>query len=567
MSTPQSTAIFIDAQPCEVAAVFHGPPPRARRDVSVLLLAPWGWDDVASARSRRALADALATAGLPTLRIDLPGTGDSDGSPRDDGLVEDWLRAVSRSAAWLQALDGTRTVAIVGLGLGGLLARAAIAAGAPADELVLWGVPPNGREFLRRTRAFARLAGLPPDECLEDGAIAAGGFLLSAETAAAIEQLDPTTAARGHLQRALVLDAPSSRGSAADGLEARGVRVQSAPTDGWAELTSHPEHSVIDPEAVARIREWLLAGAGREVAEVAVAARRSVTLACGTRETAFDAPAPTGRLTGVLTRPGADVPVAGPCVVFLSAGAVRRSGPNRMWVEAARRLAACGTTAARVDLASIGESDARRPERPWTTAEFYETDGDAQVATVLDRLEALGAGTQFVLVGLCSGGYWAFRAATDPRVARVVLLNPGALIWDRQATGRAELRRLSRLRDPEWWGKLARGEVDLRVGRFRRAGAALLHGGAAAPAGHAASLERAFDAIAATGTHVCLAFCSGEIVLDELDRDGLAERLAERPEVTLERLPCSDHTMRPLASQAGLHALLDREVLALSAAW
>ena len=41
----------------------------------------------------------------------------------------------------------------------------------------------------------------------------------------------------------------------------------------------------------------------------------------------------------------------------MNAGGVRHIGPNRMWVEAARRWAAQGIPSARVDFIRVGESD------------------------------------------------------------------------------------------------------------------------------------------------------------------------------------------------------------------
>ena len=46
-----------------------------------------------------------------------------------------WLRAASRSSR----------VAVIGIGLGGLLAIEATRSGAPIDDLVLWAVPAGGR--------------------------------------------------------------------------------------------------------------------------------------------------------------------------------------------------------------------------------------------------------------------------------------------------------------------------------------------------------------------------------------------------------------------------------------
>ncbi len=56
---------------------------------------------------------------------------------------------------------------------------------------------------------------------------------------------------------------------------------------------------------------------------------------------------PHGRLFGVLSRRSGEQ--AEPTGVLLNAGPQRRTGPNRMWVEIARRWAAKGVPTLRLD--------------------------------------------------------------------------------------------------------------------------------------------------------------------------------------------------------------------------
>ena len=73
-------------------AFLHLPPESARRTTAVLLCAPFGWADTCAHRGLRAWAIALAQAGYPALRFDLP-------SPSADkpGLFE---RSWSGFRAW-----------------------------------------------------------------------------------------------------------------------------------------------------------------------------------------------------------------------------------------------------------------------------------------------------------------------------------------------------------------------------------------------------------------------------------------------------------------------------------
>ena len=193
----EALPFYLGADEDAALCLFHEPPGDAPPGTGVVLVPPFGWDEVASYRIRRAWADELAAAGHPVVRIDLPGTGDGGGGPRDPGRVDAALTAIAEVAAWLRGRSACPRVAALGLGLGGLLACAAAARGAPIDDLALWGAPARGRSALRLLKALARLEAAEfPVPVAEDatgpapGELEAGGFVLSAETVTALEGLD-----------------------------------------------------------------------------------------------------------------------------------------------------------------------------------------------------------------------------------------------------------------------------------------------------------------------------------------------------------------------------------------
>jgi pimeloyl-ACP methyl ester carboxylesterase len=122
-------------------------------------------------------------------------------------------------------------------------------------------------------------------------------------------------------------------------------------------------------------------------------------------------------LVGVYTEPGEKLDDA-PGVLILNAGITHRSGPFRLHVEVARRLAASGYPCLRIDLAGIGDSPLRAEDIP-------EQDGtlsDAQAA--MDYLASQAGCRRFVLFGLCSGADDSHLIALrDKRVAGIVALD------------------------------------------------------------------------------------------------------------------------------------------------
>jgi len=146
---------YLDAGGTHFLAAFH-PSTGASAHTAVLFVPPFGWEDIASHRTRRMWAEDLAAHGYPVLRIDLPGTGDSAGDSAFPGQWSGWNGAVTVAARRLRAEAGTPLVTAIGIGLGGLLAYEAAARG-DVDDLVLWATPGKGWSFVRELTAFSVL--------------------------------------------------------------------------------------------------------------------------------------------------------------------------------------------------------------------------------------------------------------------------------------------------------------------------------------------------------------------------------------------------------------------------
>jgi hypothetical protein len=556
-------------------ALEDAPAAGAEERTPVLILPPWGWDDVASYRTRRGWAKRLAAAGHRTLRFELPATGNSGGRPGDDGVVETWVATIIVAAGWLATMAGSASVAALGLGLGGLLGLEAAADGAPIAAMALWGVPGSGRRFVRETRAFAALQTWTADPDFDpevaEGWIEAGGFGLSPGTIESLTALAPGEHA-GALKRVLALerDGIPIEAKLLERLGSAGVEVESAPGPGWGDFVSHPERTALSVEVADRFETWLagvdLATAPERPASDSAPTHLSVG---GARETTLTLSASWGETIGVLAEPeaggGDDL-----CAVFLNAGAVRMVGPSRLWVETARDWAASGLGSFRVDLQGIGEADGE-PGGALRVGDFYAPRYGDQVCGVLDELERRGLGRRFLLVGLCAGGYWAFRTAVeDERVVGAFAINAGALRWDPDlVTLRAARLGGGRALDGNYWRKLFRGEVErgkvaaLVRSMLRRAAlgarAAVMRPFGRDDAGQlSAGIAADLDRLAADGKQVLLAFSGKEPLGEEVHADGLDQ--GDRPGITFATLPGSDHTLRPPVAQRAFHTLVDAEV-------
>jgi pimeloyl-ACP methyl ester carboxylesterase len=593
----------------------HHPPADAPSSTAVLICPPFGWEEVCSYRPRREWAADLAQQGYATLRIDLPGTGDSGGAPVDPLRLDAWSDAVRASATWLRDSASARSIAAIGIGLGGLVLCKAVAAGAPVDEAVLWGTPSRGRTLVRELRAFARMerAQVSVDDESElptpdSAGVEAGGFALSEETTGALEALDltalPLSAAPMHRALLLRRDGIEADSRLRSHLEENGVQVTLADGAGYSAMTDEPQQARPPTETFARVAAWLqesrtgdpdatgapdVDGAPGVDGAPNATDNPNATGAAGPAETTRDGPLgvghttrieltidgarisetamyveqPFGRLFGILAQP-LQGPPAGLGAVLLNAGAIRRIGPNRMWVDIARRWAGRGVPTLRLDVEGIGDADGDAA-RFSDVAELYVPELVEQVRAAVDALERDGIAARFVLAGLCSGAYWSFHAALqDPRVSAALMLNPQVLFWDSSQETVRELRKAF-LRRSSWsralrgGSSLARAQALLRelpagiavLARRRLSGQRM-----AAPADDA--LQDALRRLADTRKRALFVFSGEEPLYEELDRGGAIERLERWPLVELVRIPGHDHTLRPPAARRGVCEALDR---------
>ncbi len=556
----------------------------------VLLCPAFGWDELCSHRSLARFAVELASAGHAALRFDLPGTGDSGGSPHDAGLLTAWLAATSGAAAWLRDHQGCERVVAFGVGLGGLLAGQAMADGAPIDDLILWSVPARGRTLIRELRAFAAMA--QTAAAAEDHQVAEqppsgleiGGFLIADETRAALEQLDlsgveiPDATRRRVLMMGRDGMAPDERLRAH--LAGAGVQVTVAEGTGYSAMMTHPQFARTPDAAFARAIAWLSAapGAGRhqtrppaESRPASVQAPEQVELTVGgaqVRERPFVVTHGSTRLVGVLAEPAGDSSRrAEACVVLMNAGSIRRIGPNRMWVEMARAWAARGIPTLRLDLEGIGDSDGDESVL-FETPGFYRPELAAEVQSVLNALAGQGLPDRFVLGGLCSGAYWAFHAAlADERVHGLLLINLWFFFWTEEIASQRDAQQARIMLKEGRWREVAEiAFSDGRISRMARTQVrSLLRRGSREKADGPDPIDSSLDSISARKVRTLLLLSDGEAMTDFLRETGRIDRMDRWPNIELARIPIADHIFRPSWAQRVVSETLERGLEAILA--
>lgn len=547
----------------------------------VIICAAQGYEELCTHRPMRGLAERFATAGMPTLRFDYPGTGDSTGDEHDPARVRAWLDSIRAAANYLRGRVGVEEIAIVGLRIGATLGAIAAAELGDVEALALMAPPVSGRAYVREIQAFSTMftpmpEGAAPPADPDD--LQATGFLLSATTVADLKALGLLKLARRPGKRVMLLHRPDAapEKKLAARLRELDADVSEITFDGFSELMDEVCYGQRLPHAIfTRLTDWLAEGAKKTAQVIVPATAASVAFDSFSEEAVTFGEA--GRLFGVLTEPSApSFEGFVPTVLFLNTGHHHHVGFGRMAVNMARKLAAEGIPSLRFDAAGLGDSDAM-PGR--AEGVIYSTEACADVSDAISMLEARGY-RNHVVVGHCSGAHLAFHSTVvDQRIAAQVLMNLQVFIWGendtletviraRRRTGREILADAWRaIHQPQTWHRLMRGEKRDRelaralLGRAARVardkvvkvGIRLL--GANAPV---SPVEGWFRAIDARGAHTLLLYSAGD--------DGLAERdqhlgegghaLATMRTVRTRILDNADHLLSPRETQERVAAIL-----------
>ena len=178
-------------------------------------------------------------------------------------------------------------------------------------------------------------------------------------------------------------------------------------------------------------------------------------------------------------------------VVIVVGGPQYRAGSHRQFVELARSLAAAGFPVLRFDCRGMGDSGGALRD-----FEHAGADIDAAIGAAIAAFQATHAQVKrVVLWGLCDGASAALlylHDKPDPRVAGLALLNP----WVRSEASLAKTHvkhyYLQRLREREFWRKLASGKVAFGAlaGLLRNVRAAFGPGSQASSVGPSAPYQQ-----------------------------------------------------------------------------
>ncbi|WP_150525342.1 alpha/beta hydrolase [Roseibium sediminis] len=423
------------------------PPSEDRLATSVLLLRPWGFDELCTRKFFRALAERLAAKGMTSLRFDYPGTVDALDPPEGQSL-ESWLAAAEAGIELLKRQSGCKDVVLFGFGLGSFIAG--LLADHPSVRSVVHAAPVTSpRRYFRETtlRAKVIIEGLGlPETALAKDATSIAGLVMDDRLVSDIKSATtPSTTKPSLVVARPGIDADQQFSS---GLRESGSKIDELSFVGYDRLMEDPTASVIPHTLLDEIADWCAESNSRPNRRTENMPPPAAALDGSDfqEEGHYIGEAPG--LYAIECRPRAITQNA-PVFVFLNSGYDHHGGWARAWVDASRRLAAKGAVSLRVDFANIGDSG---PQDGAPEQVLYSDGPILDTHAILDFLRKRHEGP-ITLVGRCSGAYTAFHAAyRDDRISQLLLCNQVRLIWDPEES----------LTDPARMGPRSMGDYKKR---------------------------------------------------------------------------------------------------------
>src|SRR5437773_7240320 len=142
--------LYFESAAHPLFAWLHRPAVQAAPGLGLVICKPFGYEAVCAHRAMRAFAEAAAELGVPALRFDYRGTGDSaDIDPAAD-QIDVWLQDVTAAVSELRRQTGVERVCLLGVRLGALLVILAAARSEAVKALIEIGRA-SCRERVRRS--------------------------------------------------------------------------------------------------------------------------------------------------------------------------------------------------------------------------------------------------------------------------------------------------------------------------------------------------------------------------------------------------------------------------------
>lgn len=464
-------------------AWLHITDSKQHSNTGVVICPPLAVEYMNSYRSLRYTADYFALAGIPALRFDYHGTGDSSGIEEDENRLEEWLSSISLAIKKLKDLTSCENIGLFGFRMGATLASLA-AEKTPVDFLILWAALNSGKKYIREIKLIQMTSKVQFDD---NSLLEAGGMGYWEQTATDISKINLL---KSTPQSKRILIIPRDEQKFDNELyEAwnKILKVEQQYHIGSTLMLVDAHQTVVPHETILNIIHWVKKERGKNLItndfknitnKVDSFSRLHYISPFNSKKNKNDTLVKESVVyfdenkqnIAILSETEISKTANLPTIIISNSGANHRVGPSRLYVLIARELSLMGFRCIRIDVPGIGDSiisDKKNENIEYITA------SSSKISDVINMLKDREYKNEYILMGLCSGAYFSFHAALElnnVNITESILINPLTFYWEEGMTvENSPTKNFSiwnwykqAITSKKSWAKLFKGQIDYK---------------------------------------------------------------------------------------------------------
>lgn len=448
--------------------------PKKEVNATCIICPPIGYEYSHSYRSLRRLAETLAHEGNLVVIFDYLATGSSTGTPFYEHLPEQWINNITAISAHIFEHYPELPQTWLGLRTGATLALLASAKSPKQIDLVVWEAIDNGRAYVRELKATSQLSTV--EQNTDDKTLESAGFLFSKQTIDYLSQIKISKLRSAfNIGTVLNIKREEAGGRPLDLiLKEQSHSYEHVRSPGYDNMMDLPHRTEIPTQEIDKITQMLRSkhsSINKQAIKIPANLQHIQVKVCDIYIEEICCRFDNKSLFGLLSQPSTDSENHKKCIIFANAGAVHHAGPNNVYTEVARALAAKGISVFRFDQINLGDSRIKSAEEE---NHPYQSEASNNIASAIQYLSSNYPLDEFVVGGICSGAHAAFQfpmERPDIPVSGLALINPLTFYWHpglsltpppNIRSQRDGVHYANSLKSLDRWKKLLSGKANIR---------------------------------------------------------------------------------------------------------
>ncbi|MGS2724272.1 hypothetical protein ACVBEJ_11045 [Porticoccus sp. GXU_MW_L64] len=414
----------------------------------VILVPPLGHEAFHSYRFYRLMALDLQSKGWSVLRFDLPGYGNSSSSTYNSEIHLLWIETIK---TLIKKYSLELPVSLIGLRSGANLLKLV-----EADQHILIEPILSIKRFLREIVATSKFS---ERASTDKNGIESGGYFYSDDLLSWLKKIELKK--ENKIDTSIVTSNVKESGKIF--IENKNVRIIEEKYIHGVLL--EPQYTEIPRKIFKKISDILLKKSDNLSFFNQLPEINSFRVGERLKESVFRDDA--GQF-GIFTKP-LSLSNERPTFVFINSGSGSHTGPNRVYVEACRKLSEdYGIPSIRFDMRNLGDS---ATSDIFQENHCYPASATSYIEALLNYLHENGMAKSVILAGICSGAHHALHMAIKGHsiLKESVLINPLTFYWkEGMSIDMPEERKVTvdanyyskKIKDFKSWRKFIRGNVS-----------------------------------------------------------------------------------------------------------